>query len=208
MFNHCVWESIAGRHQFCARRGVSAVPGCRGFTLLEVLTVISMIAILAVIATPSFTDLLRKNRLSAASSALQVSLNLARSEAVKRGGDARVTVAANGSAGQWANGWTVFADRTADANGDVAPADDSNADLTRLEVTGAPAGPISAAQNGALNSFTYTGRGRLIDVIGGGVVNRSFWFFDGTSEKYCLIVNNTGRVRADRAASGAKCAQD
>lgn len=187
---------------------MSAVPGCRGFTLLEVLTVISMIAILAVIATPSFTDLLRKNRLSAASSALQVSLNLARSEAVKRGGDARVTVAANGSAGQWANGWTVFADRTADANGDVAPADDSNADLTRLEVTGAPAGPISAAQNGALNSFTYTGRGRLIDVIGGGVVNRSFWFFDGTSEKYCLIVNNTGRVRADRAASSAKCAQD
>ncbi|WHZ11243.1 MAG: Type IV fimbrial biogenesis protein FimT [Burkholderiaceae bacterium] len=170
------------------------------------MAVVAIIAILAVIATPAFTELLRRNRLSAASSALQVSLNLARSEAVKRGGDSRVTVAANGAAGQWANGWTVFADRSTDANGEVAPADDSDADLTRLEVVDAPAGPITGTQTGTLNSFTYDGRGRLIDVSGAGVVNRSFWFADGASEKYCLIVNNTGRVRADRAAASANCA--
>lgn len=206
MLNQCGPELPAGCRQLCARPCVSVRAGGKGFSILEVLTVIAIIAILAVIATPSYTELLRRNRLAAASSAMQVSLNLARSEAVKRGGDTRVTIAANGTAGQWANGWTVFADRTTDANGEVAPANDSNAAMTRLEVTEAPAGPISAAQNGALNSFTYNGLGRLIDVSGAGVTNRSFWFFDGTSEKYCLIVNNTGRVRADRAAPGANCA--
>lgn len=205
MFGHHDPSFIARRCQFGASPRALARARGKGFSLLEVLTVIAIIAILAVIATPSYTEMLRRNRLAAASSAMQVSLNLARSEAVKRGGDARVTVAANGAAGNWANGWTVFVDRTADANGDVAPANDSNAAMTRLEVTAAPAGPVSAAQNGAINSFTYNGLGRLIDVSGGGVVNRSFWFFDGASERYCLIANNTGRIRADRAASGVDC---
>lgn len=208
MFSQHGRKFIAGSRQFCAGPCVFVRARWKGFSLLEVLTVIAIIAILAVIATPSYTELLRRNRLAAASSAMQVSLNLARSEAVKRGGDARVTVAANGTAGRWANGWTVFVDRTTDANGEVAPADDSNTDMIRLEVTDAPAGPVSAAQNGAINSFTYNGRGRLIDISGGGVVNRSFWFFDGVSEKYCLIVNNAGRVRADRTASTVNCPQN
>ncbi|TBR73491.1 MAG: prepilin-type N-terminal cleavage/methylation domain-containing protein [Burkholderiaceae bacterium] len=208
MFSQHGRKFTAGSRQFCAGPCVSVRARWKGFSLLEVLTVIAIIAILAVIATPSYTELLRRNRLAAASSAMQVSLNLARSEAVKRGGDARVTVAANGTAGRWANGWTVFVDRTTDANGEVAPADDSNTDMIRLEVTDAPAGPVSAAQNGAINSFTYNGRGRLIDISGGGVVNRSFWFFDGVSEKYCLIVNNAGRVRADRTASTVNCPQN
>ncbi|MBU6502594.1 MAG: GspH/FimT family pseudopilin [Burkholderiales bacterium] len=208
MFSQQGRKFTAGSRQFCAGPCVSVRARWKGFSLLEVLTVIAIIAILAVIATPSYTELLRRNRLAAASSAMQVSLNLARSEAVKRGGDARVTIAANGTAGRWANGWTVFVDRTTDANGEVAPADDSNTDMIRLEVTDAPAGPVSAAQNGAINSFTYNGRGRLIDISGGGVVNRSFWFFDGVSEKYCLIVNNAGRVRADRTASTVNCPQN
>lgn len=208
MFSQYGRKFTAGRRRFCAGPCVFVCARWKGFSLLEVLTVIAIIAILAVIATPSYTEMLRRNRLAAAASAMQVSLNLARSEAVKRGGDARVTVAARGTAGSWANGWTVFVDRTTDANGEVAPADDSSAAMTRLEVTDAPAGPVSAAQNGALNSFTYNGLGRLIDVSGAGVTNRSFWFFDGASEKYCLIVNNTGRVRADRAASVANCAQN
>jgi type IV fimbrial biogenesis protein FimT len=208
MFSQHGRKFTAGSRQFCAGPCVSVRARWKGFSLLGVLTVIAIIAILAVIATPSYTELLRRNRLAAASSAMQVSLNLARSEAVKRGGDARVTIAANGTAGRWANGWTVFVDRTTDANGEVAPADDSNTDMIRLEVTDAPAGPVSAAQNGAINSFTYNGRGRLIDISGGGVVNRSFWFFDGVSEKYCLIVNNAGRVRADRTASTVNCPQN
>lgn len=147
---------------------------------------------------------MQRNRLAAASSALQVSLSLARSEAVKRGSDARVTVAANGAAGVWTNGWTVFVDKTTTANGGVGPTADS-ATVTRLEITNAPAAPVSAGQTGTVNYFSYNGQGRMIDVSGAAVVNRAFWFFDGTSQKYCLVVNNTGRVRTTRVEAASSC---
>jgi len=197
----------------CAR--ASAVPRLfgsqrfllNGFSLVELMVVVAIVAILAAVAAPSFSVMLRNNRLAAASSALQVSLSLARSEAVKRGSNARVTVAANIAVGAWTNGWTVFVDKTTNANGEIAPVTDDNSATgwTRLEVVGVPSAPISVGQTGTFNSFSYNGQGRLIDVTGAGVVNRSFWFFDDTSEKYCLIVNNTGRVRAARVASAVSC---
>lgn len=180
-----------------------------GFTLIELLVVVAIAAILVALAAPSFSDLMRRNRLSAAASALQVSLSLARSEAVKRGADARVTVAANTTAGAWTNGWTVFVDGTGTANGGVAPTADTTGAtaVTRVEVVAAPTGPISVGQTGTLNYFTYNGVGRLITTTGASA-NRSFWFFDGTSEKYCLVLSITGRVRTTRVASSANCDVD
>ncbi|SFU94334.1 type IV fimbrial biogenesis protein FimT [Polaromonas sp. YR568] len=168
------------------------------------MVVVAIVGILAGLAAPSFSDLLRRNRLASASSALQVSLSLARSEAVKRGSDARVTVAANGTAGVWTNGWTVFVDKTTTANAGVGPTADSGT-VTRLEVAGVPSLPVSTAQTGTLKYFSYNGQGRLIDVSGAAVVDRSFWFFDGTSQKYCLVINNTGRVRTTRVEAAQSC---
>lgn len=180
-----------------------------GFTLIELMVVVAIVAILATLAAPSFVDMLRRNRLSTAVSALQVSLSLARSEAVKRGADARVTVAANTSAGVWTNGWTVFVDGTGTANAGVAPSADTTGvtAVTRVEVVAAPSGPISTGQTGTLNYFTYNGVGRLITTTGASA-NRSFWFFDADSERYCLVLNVSGRVRTTRVASGASCPTD
>lgn len=180
----------------------------RGFSLIETLVVVAMIAILAAIAAPSFQTMIRNNRLSAAASALQVSLNLARSEAVKRGADARVSVAANTAPGVWSNGWTVFADKTGTSNLGLAPTTDDTGStgFIRLEVTAAPSGPVNYGQTGTLNYFTYNGQGRLISSTGA-VVNRSFWFYDmsSASDKYCLIINSTGRIRTDRVSSTSSC---
>lgn len=180
-----------------------------GFSLIEVMVVVAIVAILATLAAPSFTQMLQRNRLSAATSALQVSLSLARSEAVKRGADAKVTVAANTTAGAWTNGWTVFVDGTTNANGGVAPAADTTTatPVTRLEIVAALSGPVSTGQTGSLNYFTYNGQGRVVDV-NNGQGNRSFWFFDDTSEKYCLVLSTSGRVRIARVASSASCATD
>lgn len=179
-----------------------------GFSLIEVMVVVAIVGILAAIAAPSFSELLRNNRLISASSALQVSLNLARSEAIKRGIDARVTVAANGTAGAWTNGWVVFEDKTADANSSVAPTT-SSATVTILEIVTAPSSPVSASQTLAtINSFTFNGQGRVIDTSGGGVVNRSLWFFDSTSQRYCLVMSASGRVRIARVDSATSCPND
>lgn len=191
-------------------RSMKCSYGCRGFTLIETMVVVAIIAILAALAAPSFTDLLRKNRLSAASSALQVSLSLARSEAIKRGADARVTVAAKTTAGAFENGWVVFVDGTNNANSGLAPTADTSVApiITRLEVVGAPAGPVTFNNNGnAINYFIYNGKGRLITSTGASA-NRSVWFSDSTSEKYCVILNITGRVRVARVASSANCVND
>ncbi|WP_414693797.1 GspH/FimT family pseudopilin [Polaromonas sp.] len=181
-----------------------------GFTLIEVMVVVTILGILVAVGAPAFGDMLRNNRVSAAASALQVSLSLARSEAVKRGADARVTVAANTTAGVWTNGWTVFVDGTTNANGSVGPTVDTTTAplVTRIEVVAAPSGPISTGRTGSLNYFTYNGQGRLITSTGASGANRSFWFFDGTSEKYCLVLSITGRVRTARVASASSCPTD
>jgi len=179
-----------------------------GFTLVEMMVVIAIVAILGSLAAPSFQEMLRKNRLSASVAAMQGSLNLARSEAVTRGADARITIAANGTAGSWTNGWTVFVDQTTTANNGVAPTADVANSVTRLSVMQElPSGVTTGQSSGAPSYFIYNGQGRIIDASGA-IANRQFWFTDGVSGKYCLIINSTGRVRAATVDQASNCATD
>lgn len=92
-----------------------------GFTLIELIVTISIAAILMGIAIPSFTSIINSTRLTTYANELVASLNLARSEAVKRG--VQISVRRKGSANQnWDSGWDIFTD----LDGDGALDDDAD----------------------------------------------------------------------------------
>jgi type IV fimbrial biogenesis protein FimT len=99
-----------------------------GFTLIELMVTIGVAGVLAGIAIPSFKSTIQNNRLTTSANELVTALNLARSEAVKRGLSVTVRkVDSNSSTNlsstaNWEDGWDVFTDADSDGNfesGDV-----------------------------------------------------------------------------------------
>ena len=95
-----------------------------GFTLTELLAVIAIASILAALAAPSFRDMVRDNRVTAATNTFIAHLALARSEAITR----RTTVAlcrsadpvasnpiCGGGPTDWSTGWLLFANFSGDS---------------------------------------------------------------------------------------------
>jgi type IV fimbrial biogenesis protein FimT len=85
-----------------------------GFTLIELMVTISVAAILLTIALPSYRSFVLNSRMSAQSNDFLSALQLARSEAVKRGTQVSACKSANNTqcttSGTWAQGWIVFVD--------------------------------------------------------------------------------------------------
>ena len=96
----------------------------RGFTLVEMLAVITISAILVALALPSFRSIIRSSQISSTSNALLASIDLARSEAIRRNATVSVcrsldpenvapvcsSAAGNGyAANDWSSGWITFA---------------------------------------------------------------------------------------------------
>ncbi len=75
----------------------------RGFTLIELLVTLTIAAILSAFAAPAFTDVMERQRVRSAVDNLRSSLDLARSEAVKR--NASVAIVRTGN--DWSEGWEV-----------------------------------------------------------------------------------------------------
>ena len=91
-----------------------------GFTLIELMVTMALAAILLTIGVPSFQSMMRNNRAATQANEFMSALNLARSEAVKRGQRASLcpsTDQANCTGGtDWRAGWIVFVDTSTDPN--------------------------------------------------------------------------------------------
>ncbi len=75
-----------------------------GFTLIELLVTIAVLAIILAFAAPSFVNLIENNRVTTQANTLLAAMNLARSEAVKRG----LPMSIQNEPGGFINGWCVI----------------------------------------------------------------------------------------------------
>jgi type IV fimbrial biogenesis protein FimT len=118
----------------------------RGFTLAEVLVVLTILGVLAAIAAPNMINMVRTQRIKTASFDVFSSLNMARSEAIKR--NRQVTVSPVG--GDWAKGWQVT-----DANGVIK--DQAGWDDLMLAGPAQVVFTSSGRLNGPAAAFSLTG---------------------------------------------------
>lgn len=141
-----------------------------GFTLVEMMVVVALLAIFVAIAAPSFSSLIRSNRVQAAADELFDLLQYARSEAVTRG---VTTTLQAGSATSWNGALTV------QAGGQT---------LRSLDANGLQSG-VSITADSAQVSFTATG-------TAGSTANQCFTLCATANSTQCRFigVSNTGRI--------------
>ncbi len=163
-----------------------------GYTLMELMVTVAIAGILLSAAIPSFTSIISSNRLTAYANELVTALNLARSEAVKRGGSVTIrkvdTNSCTKTGSNWKDGWDVFTD--VDGNGNC----DTGDVLIR---TYAPLKSFFTLQGNNFSNFIrYTSSGQSN-------TNGSFVICDNSdgnnapeaNTSRLIIVNNVGRVR-------------
>ena len=97
-----------------------------GYSFIELLVVSAIAAALTMVAVPSFAGFIATQRSKSTVSRFVASLNLARSEAIKRNARAVLCKSADGSScshtGGWDQGWIVFHDANNDGQLDPGEA--------------------------------------------------------------------------------------
>ena len=166
-------------------------------TLIELLVVVTIGSIVLSMAVPNFREFVSRNRLDGAAQGVLLSLQRARSEAIRRG--EQVTMRLNGVAGSkdWGSGWIAFVDRN--RNGQLDAGEEVLIEQAALTA------PLSLFASSSFNTTLafnrdgrLTGAGGLFVVCDGGVLVE-----DGRSRSRAVLVNGAGRARI-AARNGAE----
>jgi type IV fimbrial biogenesis protein FimT len=175
----------------------------RGFTLIELLVSLALAAILVAIAAPNLSGSIQSHKLKTTSNDLLMSLQLARSEALRLG--RRVTVCAStdqrscADQGPWTTGWVTFVD--ANANGTI----DTNERITAIDKP-STAGPVIKGSAAVSRYVSFLASGRAASTDGRPqsgtlrICNPSSLLSDST-RSHDLEISATGRTTLAQSGS-------
>jgi type IV fimbrial biogenesis protein FimT len=189
-------------HSICLAPGRRS--RARGFTLIELLVTLTVLAILLGIGVPSFNHTISATRLSNNANELVGGLNLARSEAVRRGQN--VTFHSADASANFHTGWEVMTDSDGDG---LAPGTVTTADGTVVRVQQAVSGSTTVKRVDSSNAvLTSSDKGYVVFNARGGNPAGAAYFLvcdsGNTSLKGRRIqVSAVGRVSVDN--SSASC---
>lgn len=172
-----------------------------GFTLIELMVTLAVAAIVLTVAVPSFRDLIRHNRLATQANQLVSALNLARSEAIKRG--VRVTVCKTddldavepscSTTANWEQGFIVFVDNTHLSGNSRGVIDEPD---ERVRVFGALTGSILQGGENFAEGISYLASGVSEGIKSGGAkgVSNGTFTLCNSGEGRAIRIGRTGRV--------------
>lgn len=176
-----------------------------GFTLIELMATLAVAAILLTVGMPSMREFIERNRVSAYTNLLVGALQLAKSEAIKRGNLVilcKSNAAGNGCnpSGAWKDGWLLYADMNADKA--YTPGTDTlirrHEATSQLSITTGSklACWIGFSPNGIPEGSGTGCAGRLVgnDTFSICASNPS-----ATRHGRRVIINSTGRIRTEDA---------
>ncbi|MBK1647898.1 GspH/FimT family pseudopilin [Rhabdochromatium marinum] len=168
---------------------------CQGVTLVELVMTLAIAAILLAIGVPSFQNITATNRIASLTNELRGALQLARSEAVKRGRTVTVcksdditdsTPTCNASA-NWQDGWVVFVDTNNDGS-----LDSGEIPLRLGQPSIGSAVITTSTRFNDFLRFQPDGRAQGADNFSNGSINVCI-----ASNQRSIIINNIGRIKIE-----------
>lgn len=175
-----------------------------GFTLIELIITLCITVIVLTVAVPSFTTTIQNNRATTQVNDFVTTLNLARSEAIKRGTRISICKSADASSCDtsttgWEQGWIVFIDSDTDETHDTG-------ETILLTSEGLPAGYTLTGDSSSnvKNYVSYRPSGKTTFPVNGGEVEMILCDsrHDDSLSK-AITVAPTGRVSTISATSSS-----
>ncbi len=170
----------------------------QGFTLVELMVTLAVAAIILAIAAPSFSQMIRDHRLITTANDFMGTMQLARSEAIRRG--VQVTMLPI-TQGDWTSGWNVFTDWNGNESlNDVGNNCSQNNDCFLAQQNSLSTN-ISSNSNGSLGKgFRFMPTGEIFTIDG--LVNGTITFCSSQSNSRTITISSSG---SSRVGIGAKC---
>lgn len=131
----------------------------KGYSLIELLVTIAILGILLAVSLPNFQDTIESNVTNSQAKMFITTLNLARSEAIKRGTNVGVCPSNDGldcDAASWTTGWIVFVDVNGDANGASGSIDGGDIIIRVFDALGADSVLTVTTNYLEYNSFGFS----------------------------------------------------